>query len=256
MKKNNSGYSVVLALLMTSFILILVAGVFKLILENMYDTRGMQDYLKAYSRAEGSMELALKKIKDNNFGYEEHIFPGLGTKKISEIFTDNNKTLIGYDINSTSVSIIGKGLDANSYAIYPLLSVKKPRFEIKTGDGNTLVWNIIGDNGGISGTGSFDSSLSKENKNINSSNNFVYTTDTIEHFLIGSTANYLILYNVGNTPINYDLKSDNLGEKFATENINIVATGKLGSYKQNLNVDLNIANNLNLLKYSILSPEN
>lgn len=256
MKKNNDWYSVVLALLMTSFIIILVAWVFKLILENMYDTRWMEDYLKAYSRAEWSMELALKKVKDNNYWYEEHIFPGLWIKKISEVFGDNKKTLIWYDINSTSSWIFDKLLNSNNYAIYPLISLSKPKLDIKSWDANSLVWNIIGNNWGISWTWRFNYNLSKEAKNINWSNNFVYETKTIENFLLTSTDNYLVLYNAWNTNLTYDLKSDNPREKFATENINIVSIWKVWNYKQNLNVDLNIANNLNLLKYSILSPEN
>jgi hypothetical protein len=256
MKKNNNWYSVVLALLMTSFIIILVAWVFKLILENMYDTRWMEDYLKAYSRAEWSMELALKKVKDNDYWYEEHIFPGLWIKKISEIFDDNKKTLIWYDINSLSSSIKDKWLDVNTYAIYPLISLSKPKLDIKSWDWNALVWNIIGNNWWISGTGSFNYNLSKEEKKINSSNNFLYETKTIENFLLWSTWNYLVLYNAWTSSVTYDLKSDNPREKFALENINIIATWKVWAYKQNLNVDLNIAKNLNLLKYSILSPEN
>ncbi len=256
MKNNNSWYSVVLALLMTSFIIIIVSWVFKLILENMYDTRGMQDYLKAYSRAEWSMELALKKIKDNNFWYEEHIFPGVWTQKISEAFQDRKKTLIWYEINSTSSEIIWKWLDANSYAIYPLLSLNKPKFDIKSWDASSLVWNIIWDDWWISWTGSFDYHLSKESKWLDLSNNFNYEIKTIENFLISNSQNYLVLYNAWNSSIIYDLKSEDLNNKFALENINIIATWKVWTYKQNLKVDLNIANNLNLLKYSILSPEN
>lgn len=256
MKKNNSWYSVILALLMTSFIIILVAWVFKLILENMYDTRWMQDYLKAYSAAEGSMELALKKIKDNDFWYEEHIFPWLWDKKISEIFWTNKKTLIWYEINSRSSSIEWKWLSPNEYAIYPLLSLTKPKFDVKSWDTNSLVWNIIAKDAWISWTWSFNYSLSKEAKNINSSNNFWYETKTIENFLFSNTDKYLVLYNAWNTQLTYDLKSEDINDKFASETINIIATWKVWNYKQNLNVDLNLANNLNLLKYSILSPEN
>lgn len=256
MKKNNNAYSIILALLMTSFIIILVAWVFKLILENMYDTRGMEDYLKAYSRAEWSMELALKKVKDNNFWYEEHIFPGIWTQKISELFQDKKRTLIGYDINSKTAEVLWKNLDANSYAIYPLLSLSKPNFNIRSWDSNSVVWNIVWNNWWMSWTGAFDYNLVKENKNLNSSNNFQYNTKSIHDFLIWSTDNYLVLYNAWNSSVIYDLKSDDVREKFALENINILAIWKVGNYKQNLNVDLNIANNLNLLKYSILSPEN
>lgn len=256
MKKNNNAYSVVLALLMTSFIIIIVAWVFKLILENMYDTRWMQNYLQAYSAAEGSMELALKKVKDNDFWYEEHIFPGLGTKKISELFKDNKKTLIGYDINSTSSQILNKWLDANSYAIYPLLHLNKPKFDVKTWDSSSLVWNIIGNATWISWTGWFNNTLSKEIKILNTSNNFGYDTKTIKDFLASSTDNYLVLYNAWWNTITYDLKSEDINNNFASENINIIAIWKVWNYKQNLKVELNIANNLNLLKYSILSPEN
>lgn len=256
MKKNNSAYSVVLALLMTSFIIIIVAWVFKLILENMYDTRWMQNYLQAYSAAEGSMELALKKVKDNDFWYEEHIFPGLGAKQISELFKDNKKTLIGYDINSTSSQILNKWLDTNSYAIYPLLWLTKPKFDVKTWDSSSLVWNIIGNAGWMSWTGWFNNALSKEIKTLNTANNFWYDTKTIKDFLDSSTENYLVLYNAGWNAITYDLISEDINNKFASENINIIAIWKVWNYKQNLKVELNIANNLNLLKYSILSPEN
>lgn len=256
MKNNNGWYSVVLALLMTSFIIIIVSWVFRLILENMYDTRWMQDYLKAYSRAEGSMELALKKVKDNDFWFEEHIFPGIWEQKISELFQDKKKTFIWYEINSKADKIIWKTLEANSYAIYPLLSLTKPIFNISAWDSNSLVWNIIWNNWWMSGTGSFNWNLWKDIKSLDSSNNFDFSNKTINNFLSSSSDNYLVLYNAWNSIITYDLKSEDINNKFALEDISIIATWKVWDYKQNLKVDLNIANNLNLLKYSILSPEN
>ncbi|MDD4151444.1 MAG: hypothetical protein PHR68_02410 [Candidatus Gracilibacteria bacterium] len=268
MRKSNSkkAYSVLLALLMTSFIIIIVSGVFKLILQNMYDTRGMQDYLKAYARAEGSMEIALKKVKDMGYGYEEHIFSNAGNNKINEIFYDGNKDAkIGYEINSRTGSIKNINLESNKYTIYPLYYTKadgtkqnitKLNFTINSGNPSFLVWNIIGEKGGISSTGSFSYNDEKQLKKIDTSNNFTFENLKIIDFLKSSEDNYLILYNSSNDLINYNLETIDSLEKFTLNNISIIAEGKVGDYKQNLQVNLNNSKNLNLLKYSILSGEN
>lgn len=268
MRKSNSkkAYSVLLALLMTSFIIIIVSWVFKLILQNMYDTRWMQDYLKAYARAEWSMEIALKRVKDMWFGYEEHIFPNAWNNKINEILYEQNKDAkIWYEINSRTWSLKNINLEANKYTIYPLYYTKtdwtkqnitKLNFTINSWNSSFLVWNIIWENWWISSTWSFSYNDEKQLKKIDTSNNFTFENLKIQDFLENSEENYLILYNSNNDLINYDLETTDSIEKFTLNNISIIAEWKVWNYKQNLQVNLDNSKNLNLLKYSILSQEN
>ena len=58
------GYSVIAAILMIGFLLVLTTSTLNLVLQEMQDGKGRQDYMKAYAGAEGAMELALLKIKD------------------------------------------------------------------------------------------------------------------------------------------------------------------------------------------------
>jgi hypothetical protein len=49
---------------MVGFLLVLTTSTLNLVLQEMQDGKGRQDYMKAYAGAEGALELALFQIKD------------------------------------------------------------------------------------------------------------------------------------------------------------------------------------------------
>lgn len=67
--RNLNGYSIILSLVMIGFLLVLTTGTLNLVLQEMQDGKGKQDYLKASAAAEGAMELALSHIKNTGYGY-------------------------------------------------------------------------------------------------------------------------------------------------------------------------------------------
>ena len=54
---------------MIGFLLVLTTGTLNLVLQEMQDGKGKQDYLKASAAAEGSLELALLQNKDPRISY-------------------------------------------------------------------------------------------------------------------------------------------------------------------------------------------
>ena len=90
MKKYNKKwwYSIIMAILMVWFMLVLTSWVFWLILWESKDTKTMEYYLKSYQAAEWWIELALLKAKDSNYSLDETITKN---DSISKIFWKNWK---------------------------------------------------------------------------------------------------------------------------------------------------------------------
>ena len=60
--------------MMIGFLLVLTTSTLNLVLQKMKDGQGRQFYLKAYSAAESSLELALLEIKEHGYGYDDDSF--------------------------------------------------------------------------------------------------------------------------------------------------------------------------------------
>jgi hypothetical protein len=65
MQKNKKAYSVIIAMLLIGFLLVLTVTVLNLVLKELNDNKAMGNSLKAFAAAETGKELALLKIKDN-----------------------------------------------------------------------------------------------------------------------------------------------------------------------------------------------
>lgn len=263
---NNSWYSVILAILMVWFMLILTVGVFSLILGESKDTKAFENYFKAISWAEWSLELAMLKAKQYNYSYSDIITNDINDLSVilSSDFLDKSKfnsvkdVLISYELNATSQDIIDKKIQKYTFDIIPLFFYdinwvyKKVKNISLFWVNNNVVWNIVWENSWISWVWDF-TNISSGNYKIIYSWNIVFSQKSIGDFLNDSEKNYLIIHNLSSNDINYTLSSLNPWE-FLTNEVNyIIWTGEIWWYKQNLRVKINTSQYLNLLKYSIFS---
>ncbi|MDP2090091.1 MAG: hypothetical protein Q8K30_00710 [Candidatus Gracilibacteria bacterium] len=263
--KNNSGYSVIIILLIIGLLLFLGIGIFNLILNDLKDNKAMGDYYKAYAGAESASELALLQIKKNGYAYYDRIDHNLNNRSIVlsnnpldvNAFKASTDIYISYDIGS-KVDFYEGSLDPLGYDIVPLFyiddtgekKVTDIEFSLISGEETNLAWNVIGKEDGISGEGT-DMNGYKKTFTLDG---LKYSTDNINNFISNSDFNYMVLLNSGDKGIiKYKIKSKIASQFFSKPKTSIISSAQVGNYKQNLNVDLNNTEYLNMLKYSIYS---
>ncbi len=265
MKKNTSWYSILVALFIIWFLLILTAWIFRLVLNELHDNRGRWDYLKAQYAAESWIELALLKIKTLWYGVVDEVSLDINERAVilGEYPTDKSKfkgskeSLLGYKIDTKTLTYTGE-IEAGWHSIIPLFYVDKngSQFDTKS---ITLkktsidpVWNIVWNQFWLSWEWEFSSSTLGNYKFTNA-NGFGFDKKSVQDFLDTSTSNYLILFNPSpDTPLTYNLTAED--NNFFTRPIgDIYASWKIGSYKQNIKVTLDNTAYLNILKYSLFS---
>jgi len=268
MKKNNKAYSVIIALLITWFLLLLVVWVLNLVMKELHDTRAMWDYYKAYYWAEAWQELALLKIKEKWYWIDEDIDFTINDKSIvlsehpdsKSDFNIKKDVYLWYALKTRTKSYTWT-LASQEYDIIPLFYIPEKFETIKIDDidlkinfwtENDLVWNIVSDNWWISWLDEFNwENFVKEKR---SNFNLIYENPPIKikEFLSNSEneINYLILFNSWNNNIIYNITSS---KDFTKPRTNIISSAKVWDYKQNLSTKLNNTEYLNILKYSIYS---
>ena len=125
--------------------------------------------------------------------------------------------------------------------------------ELPSGLVSDLVWNIVWEASGISWTWAFEYNTTWS-KRVLTWDDLSFSNQSIESFLNDSDGNYLILFNAWNTVgINYNLQVLDILEYFSKPKTEIIASGEIGWYKQNLRIALDNTKYLNILKYSIYS---
>lgn len=260
--KNNSWFSVILAILMTWFMVVLTTWVFLLVLDENKDTKDMEYYFKSLEWAEGWLELAMLKSKQYNYSYDEKLDV---LNPISKVLFDNqnqfNKkkdVLITYDISSKSSEITDKKIDVWNFEIIPLFyynnfwiysKVKNISITWLNPD---VVWNIVWKNSWISWVWDFTNTSEWNYKTISWSN-VSFEKKSIWDFLALEDYNYLIIHNMSSWEVSYNLKSLNPWEYFTKDKLLIVSSWEVWWFKQNLRITINASEYLNLLKYSIFS---
>lgn len=262
MQKNNSWYSVILAILMVWFMLVLTSWVFLLVLSENKDTKSMEYYLKSFAWAEGSIEVALLKAKKYNYSYSEELTKLMPISKVlfreGESYNYNKDVFITYNLDSTASEINSKNLESWKFDIIPLFyydinwSYKKVKNIKLEWVNSEIVWNIVWENSWITWLGNF-TNVSEWNYKTISWNDISYSKSKIWDFLNNSDKNYLILHNTSWDTVNYNLISLNSWEYITKEASYIVWSWEVWWYKQNLRVKINNSEYLNLLKYSIFS---
>ncbi|MCH2189275.1 hypothetical protein MK079_05620, partial [Candidatus Gracilibacteria bacterium] len=85
-----SAYTIIIALFIMSFLLILTTGVFRLILGELHQNRGSESYLKAFAGAQSGRELALLHIKQNGYGSYDMIPHSINPRSVILSKTPNN----------------------------------------------------------------------------------------------------------------------------------------------------------------------
>lgn len=257
MRKNNNGYSVILAILMTWFMIVLTSGIFLLVLGENKDTKGMEKYLKSMDAAEWSLELAMLKSKEYNYSRD---FTLSKNDALAKVFygEPQKDAVMSYNLNGISSDVVDKTLANGEFDIIPLFwytgngDYTKVKNITITGLNSDVIWNIVGQDSGISGVGNFDNYTYGNYKTI-SWDNIAFEKTRIGDFLNSSENNYLIINNLSGNNITYNLKSLNPWEFLTKDVSEIIASGQLWDYKQNLKVSINSSKYLNLLKYSIYS---
>jgi len=253
MKQNNSqnipAYSIIVAILMIGFLLILTTWTLNLVLQEMQDGKWRQDYMKAYAAAEWSMELALYRIKDEWYGYD-------GSIDGVEIFgTANTNAKISYDFDS-QVSAYSWVLPPYQSDIIPLFWIDDtwaPHYAVAPifSASSDVIWNIITPSWWISGKGNFSHTDSVREKDLNATQKLEYNTVLISS-LLSWWENYLIVYNPNSTSQSYTLQKD-FWEDFTKPRADIYSTARVGKYTQNIKTTVDNTEFLGILKYSIYS---
>lgn len=254
MKKYNStstgGYSIIAAVLMVGFLLILTTSTLNLVLQEMQDWRGRQWYLSAYAGAEGALELALLDIKNEGYGYDDDTFLDMETLWI---WTKYPK--ISYEFNSKVESYSGS-VDSLGIDIIPLFSSwalgmrKIENIDFKNPDWK-IVWNLITSSWGTSWVGSFDMLSIVWEKTLNGGNDFVYSSsEKIQDIL--SWEDYLVLQKLeAGWESTYELTGD--GGGFTLPRAEVFSSARVWKYKQNLKTTVDNTEFLWILRYSVYS---
>ena len=264
---NNSGYSIVISLLMVGFLIVVTSWVFNLVLWELNDNRWRENYLKAFAAAEWAQELALLKIKEKGYGYY-----GTEAIKINDpILAEDpldirlaKDAIISYNLDSKTDSYT-ESLPALWYAIVPLFTLddaepSQPDFLQSDGTAgilslllevpwDTLIWNLLSENGGMSWTWRF----SELDTSIFSTASSVTPDYSVKDFINTNTRklNYLILFNSDpDNPVEYTLTSN---REFTKPEATIISSAQVWKYKQNLSTTLDNTEFLNILRYSIYS---
>jgi hypothetical protein len=252
MKNTNAtspeGYSIIAAVLMVGFLLILTTSTLNLVLQEMQDGRGRQWYLSAYAGAEWALELALLDMKVQGYWYDDDSFID---KEILWSWPKYPK--ISYEFNSRvetfNGSIAPLGID-----IIPLFSswswwlvpTTEIIFNIESGD---ILWNIITQTSWVSGTGGFTQAKLIGEKTLDASWNFWFSPLTPISSIL-SWEDYLILQNLSNSPSSYTLTWN---PWFTLPRAEIISSAKVWKYKQNLKTTVDNTEFLWILRYSVYS---
>jgi hypothetical protein len=249
-KNNNSGFSILIAIFMIGFLLILVIWVFNLMLRDMKDNKWSENYIKAYAGAEWAMELWLLKIKKDWYAIDDDL-----PKSSSGILSfnpslKNNDPKISYEMNIATNDYTGK-IWTGSTVIIPLFSwtnyIKQPNF---TWDPD-IIWNIIWKWEWMSWIWDFTPSTPKKYRQNNVSWDITYATESINTFLWRNQINYLMIYNKWNE-LNYKLEVPNW-ELFSKPVWSITSSVQVWKFKQNITTNIDNTEFLKMLKYSLYS---
>ena len=264
MKYNNKqGYSVIIAMLIIGFLLVLTTTVFNLVLRELRDTRGLWDSVKAFAWAEAAQELALLKIKEKWYGIDHKIEHTINTDSVilsnnpsdTAAFKKNKDVFISYDLGVATNSYSGSLL-SQWYSIIPLfveewwntVYARSYNLIINSVEEDNLVWNLLSWSGGMSGiwweTNKWDL------KTIESNGESKLVQEKRVSDFLNDSEHYLILFNSWNSNISFTLNST---DNFSKPKTQIISSAQVGDYRHNLQTDYDNTKFLNMLKYSIFS---
>jgi len=250
--KNTQWFSIIASVMLIWFLLVLTASTLNLVLQEMQDGRGRQLYLKSFSAAEWSLEIALLQLKQYGYWYDEDTFQD---KKL--FWNDSYDSVVWYEFENKTQAF-SSSLGGFETVFIPLFwtdesdSYSIDDIAVITPSSN-IVWNIVGQSDGLSWRWSFDTAYSSENKvttdvswDVIVSSNSVSVWD----FLSNNNQSYLILYNSSDSQVNYEVSSNDSFSRPVTE---IISSWNVWKYSQNLSTEVDNTEFLWILKYSIYS---
>lgn len=258
---NTHAYSTIISLLLVGFLLVMTTGIFRLVLKEMSDNTGIWNHIQAIAAAESGQELALKNIKDHWFGFSDTISHDIQPETLllskegttPDNFRKKKDVFFSTLYRSQSKKYQGEVAGYGQQVIPLFYKDKKETYKVEgildlvtvSWDSQSLVWNVLWDNSGISGIGDFTKTTLGSQKNISQT----FSRVSIEDFMTTGNEKYLVLYNTSSTSIGYSLTAT---ENFTMPEIEIITSWEIGWYKQN--VSTKIKNNEFL--YSIFSGKN
>ncbi len=263
MRKNNKQwYSVIIAMLLIGFLLVLTVTVLNLVLKEMRDNRAMWDSMKAFAWAETGKELALLKIKDQWYGVDYELSEWVNESKNiladASDFKKNRDVEVTYNINLKPLendlwkNQYSQVLAPGEYSIIPLFYQYDNNSIENTGNINLqsdseVVWNLLSGNNGIAWVGN---NLSGKWKVVDNSWKSTVKTLLQQEFLNLYQDVYLILNNTSSEEKSFALTSS---DKFSKPITNIISSGQVGNYRHNIETKYDNTEFLNMLKYAIFS---
>ena len=263
LQNKNSGYTILVTLMIIGFLIAITTWVLNLVLREMNDNRGEAKYLQAYAWAEGAMELALLKIKQNWYWVYDKIELWDSDNKdkiLRDDLNDNREILISYDLNSITKKYEWS-LEPFKQTVIPLFYTdldwnenKVKNIELNYLWLNNIWWNIISQEWDwIWWNWEILSSTIWDWRNrvwwfISKSINWNW------NFLDTYNKNYLVIVNLDDiNNLDFTLKSINENEYFTKPISKIISSANIWWYKQNLETTLDNTAFLSILKYSIYS---
>lgn len=282
MRTDRRGFSSVLAILLTAFLVVLSSGVLFLFVAESRISRSLFDGFSAYAGAEASMEYALLKIKNHREGFEDAL---RRNSPEGRVFSSANRrgAEIGYSISAFSTAHSGT-LAPGEMEIVPLffdkgtvlranstgLPFKDPRADSsnveRTSDfvvsaASDFSWNLIGSDsegntfgivgtGGISGVGNGVSATVSSGfmRSVSPEGETEDRDVPIGDFLSRYDDVYLAITNPASVPLEYRIVSSN---GFSKPSISVSAVGKAGSSVTNLEFKENRSRHFDALRYSL-----
>lgn len=279
--QNKSGFSTIIAILMTAFLTVLSAGILNLFVVENGMNHFLGDGISAYMSAEWALEYTLLKSSNHREGFSDTISPGdLESHLLENNTSVTKKITISSVLRASDTSYTGT-IARGSFEIIPLFydigsliqgSAKNPNKNtsniikttafIVTQDGD-INWNIIGNDTtgktyGIAGIGSPTKSFGNDS-GASIREGFEKRMDTgimtagmqdITTFLSSYENNYLILSNISNSPVEYHISSPN---GFTLPIRSISSSSIVGKSKQNIDFTENRSRLFDMLKYSVFS---
>ena len=281
--QNKSGFSTIIAILLTAFLTILSAGILNLFMVENKMNHFLSDGVSAYMSAEWALEYSLLKSSNHREGFSDIITDSDKESELLQSISSKKKTSISSILRASDTSYTGTIAPGN-FELIPLFydkgeriqsSAKNPNKDtsaiIKTisfivsQDGN-LAWNINGNDStgrtyGIAGTGGVNQSFGNDSnayfkkgfsKQINTNNLMTANTQMIDHFLATYENNYLILSNISDNPITYHISGS---DGFTLPERSFIASSTVGKSKQNIDFQENRSQLFDILKYSIFNKQ-
>lgn len=251
-----SWYAIISAILLVWFLLVLSAGSFHLVLQEMYDGRGKQNYLKAYAAAEAWLEEALLKVKQEGYGYYEKkdfspdiLWDAIKIAEVAYEFLWKTQSYSG-DLEAFGVDIIPLFWIDSDGGVHNLENT----LHLATTD-SALAWNIVWKDVWVGGNGSFESSMKQvDKKTLEDTGNFTLTQSNLDAFLGLDEEKYIFIVNTSDVSLSYTLNST-WNNFFTLPRHDIISSGRAGNYVQNIRTQLDNTEFLWLLRYSIYAWE-